>query len=60
MTKSIVGNSSGGLVHTIWKEHGPESTRDFMSNTQLVINNWLYTNGFTVGVQDIIAKQEII
>lgn len=31
-----------------------------MSNTQLLINNWLHQNGFTVGVQDIIAKKQTL
>lgn len=25
-----------------------------------MVNNWLVNTGFTVGVQDIVAKQEII
>lgn len=57
LTKSTIGSSSGGIIHIIWKEKGPYSTRDFMSNTQLLINNWLHQNGFTVGVQDIIARK---
>jgi len=60
MTKGTIGNSAGGLIHTIWKEHGPETCKEFLSNTQLLINNWLYNNGFTVGVEDIIAKQDTI
>ena len=28
-----------------------------MSNTQNVVNNWLMSHGFTVGVQDMIAKK---
>jgi len=48
------------MIHVIWKEKGPYCCRDFLSNTQLIINNWLHQNGFTVGVQDIIAKKEIV
>jgi DNA-directed RNA polymerase II subunit RPB1 len=55
LNKSNIGSSSGGMIHIIWKEEGPYATRDFMSNTQLLINNWLHQTGFTVGVQDIIA-----
>jgi len=32
----------------------------FLSNTQNVVNNWLVNNGFTVGVQDIIASPETV
>ena len=31
-----------------------------MSNIQFVVNNWLVHTGFTVGVQDIIAKPDIV
>jgi DNA-directed RNA polymerase II subunit RPB1 len=57
LTKGTIGSSHGGIVHIIWKEKGPYPCREFMSNTQLLINNWLHQNGFTVGVQDIIAKK---
>jgi DNA-directed RNA polymerase II subunit RPB1 len=60
LTKGTIGSSSGGMIHIIWKEKGPYPTRDFMSNTQLMINNWLHQNGFTVGVQDIIAKKSTL
>ena len=50
MTSGTIGKSAGGMIHLIWKEHGPDACRDFLSNVQLLINNWLYTNGFTVGV----------
>ena len=42
LTKGTIGNSSGGMIHVTWKEKGPYCTRDFMSNTQLIINNWLH------------------
>ena len=31
-----------------------------MSRTQLLINNWLHQNGFTVGVEDIIATKQTL
>jgi DNA-directed RNA polymerase II subunit RPB1 len=58
--KNIVGASRGGLVHIIWRDLGPEACKDFVSNTQNVVNNWLVGNGFTVGVQDIIAPPETV
>lgn len=55
MTKSTVGATGGGLVHISWRDRGPEACRDFLSNTQNVVNNWLIHHGFTVGVHDIMA-----
>jgi len=48
------------MIHIIWKEKGPYSCRDFLSNTQLIVNNWLHQNGFPVGVEDIIARKETL
>mmetsp|Transcript_19252 Transcript_19252/g.32805 ORF Transcript_19252/g.32805 Transcript_19252/m.32805 type:complete len:232 (+) Transcript_19252:801-1496(+) len=58
MNKGIVGSSGGGLVHIVWRDIGPYACRDFMSNLQNIVNNWLQGNGFTVGVQDMIAGEE--
>jgi DNA-directed RNA polymerase II subunit RPB1 len=60
ITKSSVGASPGGIIHTIWKDHGPYACRDFLSNVQKVVNNWLVNTGFTVGVSDIIATDEVM
>ena len=57
--KKHVGNTGGGLIHVTWKDLGPQSCCDLLSNIQLLVNNWLVTTGFTVGVQDIVAKPEI-
>ncbi len=42
LTKGTIGSSSGGMIHIIWKEKGPFETKEFMSKTQLLINNWLH------------------
>ena len=44
LTKGTIGSSAGGMIHVIWKEKGPYVCRDFLSNTQLIINNWLHQN----------------
>jgi len=60
MNKGVVGATQGGLIHIIWRDCGPFATRDFMSQVQNIINNWLSQNGFTIGVQDIIANQSTL
>ena len=60
LLKGTVGAVPGGLVHIVWRDQGPEACKDFLSNTQNVVNNWLVTHGFTVGVQDIIAGQDTV
>jgi len=54
-----VGKSAGGLVHIIWKDLGPQACSDFLSNAQVLINNWLVTTSFTIGVKDIVPRVEI-
>jgi len=58
LQKGQVGNTGGGLVHIIWKEFGAEACKQFLSQAQAVLNNWLVLHGFTVGVSDIIAKPD--
>ena len=60
LNKGVVGSAAGGLIHTVWKDLGPQACCDILSNIQYVVNNWLVTTGFTVGVADIIAKPSIV
>lgn len=53
--KKTVGNTSGGLIHLIWNEVGPDRTIEFLTNCQKLVNNWLLLNGWTVGISDIIS-----
>lgn len=42
LCKNTIGaKKSGGLVHVIWNEHGPEAAKNFLNGIQLVVNYWL-------------------
>nr|UXY87064.1 DNA-directed RNA polymerase II largest chain [Cryptomonas sp.] len=56
--KRIVGSSGGSLIHICWKEYGPEITTKFISQFQLVVNYWLSTHGFSVGIGDTFADKK--
>lgn len=58
--KKTIGTSHGGIIHTIFNENGPEAAKDFLSRTQRLVNNWLLNYGHTVGVQDTIAKSDVL
>jgi len=58
--KPTVGAAPGGLVHIVWKDCGPQACKDWMSHTQNVVNNWLISHGFTIGVSDIIATPSVV
>ncbi|KAI3644304.1 hypothetical protein MP228_010468 [Amoeboaphelidium protococcarum] len=56
--KKTVGTSQNSLIHVIWKEHGPEKARNFFDGCQAVVNNWLFSYGFSIGIGDTIADAQ--
>jgi len=54
-----VGSSSGGIIHTIQHEHGPQKTKNFIFYLQQVVTYWMLHHGFTVGIGDCFATPEI-
>jgi DNA-directed RNA polymerase II subunit RPB1 len=55
--KKTVGASQGGLVHVVFREKGPEATRQLFTGLQMVVNYWLFHNGFSIGIGDTIADR---
>ncbi|KAG5643823.1 DNA-directed RNA polymerase II subunit rpb1 [Asterophora parasitica] len=53
--KKTVGASQGGLIHVVFREKGPEATRALFTGLQMVVNYWLFHNGFSIGIGDTIA-----
>ncbi|KAG6820127.1 hypothetical protein H0H93_005002, partial [Arthromyces matolae] len=53
--KKVVGAAQGGLVHVVFREKGPEATRQLFTGIQMVVNYWLFHNGFSIGIGDTIA-----
>ncbi|KAJ7836355.1 DNA-directed RNA polymerase II, subunit 1 [Mycena olivaceomarginata] len=53
--KKTVGAAQGGLVHVVFREKGPEATRQLFTGLQMVVNFWLFHNGFSIGIGDTIA-----
>lgn len=59
--KSTVGPNENSLIHAIWNDYGPLECRDFLNNTQKLINAWiLLYHGFSVGLGDVIIEQETV
>ena len=54
--KRTIGASNGSIIHVTWKEYGPLETTRFISQFQLLVNNWLLINGFSVGIGDVISN----
>ena len=53
--KTLVGTSSGGLIHVTWLEAGWEGTRRVLGSIQVLVNRWLLAVTSSIGVSDTIA-----
>ena len=57
--KSILTKTSRGLIHMIFNDYGPDRTQEFIDNSQFIITNYLLNTGFSVGVSDLIADENV-
>ncbi|KAI6107391.1 DNA-directed RNA polymerase II, subunit 1 [Pisolithus croceorrhizus] len=55
-----VGATQGGLIHVVFREKGPEATRQVFTGIQMVVNYWLFHNGFSIGIGDTIAGPKVM
>ncbi|KIJ58730.1 hypothetical protein HYDPIDRAFT_163162 [Hydnomerulius pinastri MD-312] len=58
--KKTVGATQGGLIHVVFREKGPEATRQLFTGIQMVVNFWLFHNGFSIGIGDTIAGPKVM
>lgn len=58
LDKGIVGSAAGGLIHIVWLDFGPAMAGKLLSNIQYIVNNWLVSYGFSVGISDIFCDEE--
>lgn len=54
--KASLGGSKNAIVRLLRMEYGKETAADFVDNLQFVTNAWLKINGFSIGVDDCLAK----
>jgi DNA-directed RNA polymerase beta' subunit len=55
----LKAKKQNSLIHLIYDQYGIEETKDFIDNTQRLINNFNMYNGFTVGIGDIDISEEL-
>lgn len=53
--KGLFSKTSKGLIHTIYNDLGPERTNDFINDLQKITSNILLSEGFSIGISDMIA-----
>jgi DNA-directed RNA polymerase II subunit RPB1 len=52
-----VARSEKSLVHVVINSYDQSIARDFLSQAQLVVNAWMESRGFSVGILDTLASQ---
>ena len=53
MNKGILGGNSNGLIHRIYNDFGHIPTCDFIDNLQYIVNEYMKTHSFSVGISDL-------
>jgi len=56
--KKVIGGTADSVVHRLWKDYSPEVSLQFLSETQQLIDRWLPTHGFSMGISDCLATSE--
>lgn len=54
--KAVIGKSQGGIIHILFNDFGPGTTKVFINQVQKISNYWIKQFGFTVGVGDAVAS----
>jgi len=61
LNKQALGaKKPNNLIHLIWDEYGVAETKEFIDNTQRLINNFNLWNGFSVGIGDIDVPKSVV
>ncbi len=53
--KKIIGNTTGGIVHTLFNEYDNIQAKDFLDSVQKMITNWMLSHAYSIGVGDTVA-----
>jgi DNA-directed RNA polymerase beta' subunit len=57
VNKRMVGTGSRGLVQIIVNDHGGERAKLFFNDIHQLVNKWMMTIGFSVGISDVIPDR---
>jgi DNA-directed RNA polymerase beta' subunit len=52
ITKSHIGTTHNSIVQKLWMQYGRDRTVDFLTDLPFVVNRWLASYGFSVGLRD--------
>ena len=57
LDKDTVARSEKSLPHVVINSWDKNVARDFLSETQMVVNSWLESRGFSIGLIDAVATE---
>ncbi len=55
MDKGVLGGGSKGFIQSIFNDFSHRSSSDFIDNLQFLVNDYMKTSSYSVGVSDLIA-----
>jgi DNA-directed RNA polymerase beta' subunit len=58
INKSLLGTSAGGIIDVMYRDFGSSITVNFMADVQRLVNRWLLTRAFCVGICDCVLNKE--
>ena len=58
MTKSLLGTSAGGIIDIMYRDFGSSITVNFMADVQRLVNRWLLSRAFSVGISDCVLNEK--
>jgi len=56
--KSVLSDTTRGLIHRIYNDYNVDACRDFVDNLQDLVTEYMKNHGFSVGISDLIANKE--
>ena len=56
--KSVLGDTSRGLIQRIYNDYGSQNSQKFIDNFQNIVTEYMKINSYSVGISDLIANAE--
>jgi DNA-directed RNA polymerase II subunit RPB1 len=60
LNKDSYQRSTNGILHAVYNDNGPRRAVRLLDDTQNLACDWLMTNGFSVGIGDLICKPQLL
>jgi len=60
LNKDSYQRSTNGILHAVYNDNGPRRAVRLLDDTQNLACDWLMTNGFSVGIGDLVCRPELL